>query len=168
MKKLFIAFLLTTLSSTLFAQLKPYQPNPVLDKFVGTWIAQMGKKTITITIKKIQEPVMNSKVDFLVGYLLHKDNEEILEESNTPVLTLGINHDESYESLQDKVFFSYFDKKKKKTGKLAMTLSKANPNEFTAQLAEVGDIRIITPSTPNKKIEKGFTLPDGLVFNRKQ
>ena len=54
MKKLLLALLLTTLSSTLFAQLKPYQPNPVLDKFVGTWIAQMDKKTVIITIKKIQ------------------------------------------------------------------------------------------------------------------
>jgi hypothetical protein len=81
MKKLFIALLLTILSTTLFAQIKPYEPNPVLDKFVGVWIAQAGKKTIIITIKKVQEPVMNTKMDFLTGYLLHKDNEQILEES---------------------------------------------------------------------------------------
>ena len=47
-----------------------------------------------------------------------------------------------------------------------MTLSKANTNEITAYLREIVDIRVITPSTP--KIEKGFTLPNGLVFNRKQ
>ena len=168
MKKLLIALLLTTVSTTLFAQLKPYQPNPVLDKFVGTWIAQRGKNMVTITIKKIQEPVMNSKMDFLAGYLLHKDNDQILEESANPLLTVGINYASNGEMFQDKVFFNYFDQKKGKSGKLILILSKANPNEFTTQLVEVGDVRVVTPSTPYKKIEMGFTFPNGLVFNKKQ
>jgi hypothetical protein len=169
MKKLLIVLLLTTVSFTLFAQLKPYQPNTVLDKFVGTWIAQTGKKTITITIKKIQAPFMNSKVDLLDGYLLHKDNGEILEGSDTPALTFGFNYDEDGECFQDSVFFNYFDQRKHKRGRLTITLSKENPDEFTADhLAAVEVIRIVTPSTPLKKIEKGFTLPNGLVFNRQQ
>lgn len=168
MKKLLLALLLTIFSSTLFAQLKPYEPNPVLDKFVGTWVAQTDRKTVIITIKKIQEPVMNSKMDFLVGYLLHKDNEEVVEGSDTPVLTTGINYARNGEVFQDKVFFNYFDRRKEKRGILTILLAKSNPNEFTTQLAEDGDMRIITPSTPRKKFEMGFTLPNGLVFSRKQ
>jgi hypothetical protein len=167
MKTLFIALSLIMLSTALFAQIKPYQPDSVLDKFVGSWVAQTGKKTVTITIKKIQVPVMNSKIDMLVGYLLHKDNEEILEGSDVPALTLGTNSDDNSEVFQDKVFFNYSDQRKKKSGRLIITLSKVNPNEFTAKLSEKGDIRATTPSSPYKKFEKGFTLPNGLVFNRK-
>ncbi|WP_299284576.1 DUF6705 family protein [uncultured Mucilaginibacter sp.] len=166
MKKLFIALLLTLVSFTVFAQLKPYQPNPVLDKFVGTWVSQTGKKTITITIRKIQEPILNSKVDFLVGYLLHKDNNEILEQRNTPVLTQGINNDMS-KIFQDKVFFTYSDQRKHKHGKLVVTISDRDPDEFTTYLTEERHMKVNTENTQNRTVENGLTLPVALVFHRK-
>jgi hypothetical protein len=163
MKKIILTFLLSTLSVGVFAQLT-YKPNSVLDKFVGTWLAKTGTKTITITIKKIQVPIYNTKMDQLEGYLVHKDDGETLENSETPVLTHGINVSED-KIFQDKVFFVYNDRKKDKGGNLEITFSKTNPDEFTTSLEEQHrDLQVITPNT--KKREKGFTLPIALVFRR--
>lgn len=164
MKKTVLTFLFFTLSLVGFAQLT-YEPNPILDKFVGTWVAKTGKKTITIVIKKIQVPVYTTKMDKLEGYLIHKDNGSIIESSATPSFINGINISDGGDLFKDKIFFLYYDKRKDKNGTLEINLSKSNPNEFTANLGEQRRHFKVVKSE-SKKPQKGFTLPEKLVFEK--
>jgi len=165
MNKLSIAFLLTTFNITLFAQVKPYQPNPVPDKFIGTWVAQTGEKKITITIRKVQQPVLDSKFDILEGDVSY--NGEVPDKSITPVLTSGFNYARSGKIFQDKVFFNFYDKIKKKRGRLTLILSDTNPDKFNVSLAEDRHFSINTSSTPARKVEPGFTLLTDSSFYKK-
>lgn len=117
MKKISLTILFIVTSCLAFAQ-PSYIPNPALDKFVGTWVTTTGSKEITITLKKIQfqTPIRDWKLDYLEGYLVHKDSGNIIEASDRPMLTQGTTIAENGDQQDNIIYLNYMTLKKVRVG----------------------------------------------------
>jgi hypothetical protein len=166
MKKIIILYLfLFLLKRNITAQTSQATANPVLDKFVGTWVAHQGEKTITITFNKAKILLVNKDVlEVLVGYHILKNGNNIIENSDKPTLINGSNISEDGVTHDDEVNLGFHDNTKNKGGMVTITLAKGNPKEFTFSLYNTEGTRFRKKG--DKEIDWTFTLPTHLIFKK--
>ena len=168
MKKFIILTLIVLVIVKANAQSTKFIANPVLDKFVGTWVAKKDKKMIILTIKKLEITAINGvTIEMLEGYHSYKEDRNMIDTlTKKPTFTNGSNFSDDAIKYDDRVFFDFHDKSKQKGGHAVFTLSKTNPEELSMILSNV-EVFLVRKKS-DKPYDMGYTIPIKLVFKKQK